>query len=562
MSLRTSIYQEIETLCKNADAIVHAEDFEQPPEPEMGDIAVPCFALAKELKKAPPRIAQDIAKNIQTDNAIYVASVKANGPYVNFTLKTDVVADYVLSYIEERADAYGSDKTQSQTIQFEYSQPNTHKAFHIGHLRNAVLGYALTKLLASQGNTVHAVTYVNDVGSHVAKCLWGLETFFEGNIPQNERGRFLGNVYAKAAQELEDHPEYHTRVSEILRKLESEDADTMKRWKETRQWSLDGFETIYKDLNISFEKTYCESEVKQRGHAIVDELLNKGIARESEGAVIVDLSEYGLDVLVVRKSDGTGLYATSDLGLAEEKAKEEWNESIVLTDIRQSLYFKQLVKALELMGNTRVFKHLGYELVRLVGSSMSSRKGTVILYEDFRDEVIVYARQETSARHTDWSEEKIDETAHALALAAIKFSMLRVKPENIITFDKEEALSFSGFSAPYILYTNARIASIIKKQTVNEAHGHSFDHPCEKELVIMLSRWEETVSRAAHENNPSDICTYLHNLARAFSAFYEACTIKDAQPAAAYGRMRLIQAITQTMENGLTLLGIPVLREM
>ena len=565
MSVLNDILKELTKVFGKIGQKITADQFATPPNPDMGDIAFGCFVLAKELKKPAGAIAKELYEKLKPLVVKHkaITNVSVSGPYINFSIDRTVLGEKILAQINKKGDAFGTQKTDKQTVMFEYSQPNTHKAFHIGHMRNAMLGAAIIELYKSQGMKVIAATYVNDIGTHVAKCLWALDKFFAGQIPKTERGRFLGNVYAHASAMLEKNPDWKTQPQELLLKLEAHESETQKRWEETRQWSLDGFAAIYEELGITFDETYFESDVVESGQKTVDELLKKGHARQSDGAIIMDLTECGLDVLVVRKSDGTGLYSTSDLGLAQAKAKKKWDTSMVITDMRQDLYFKQLHKTLELYGFDKPLRHIGYELVRLTTGSMSSRSGTVILYEDFRDEVVESATKETKERHPDWTQKKVKTTAHAIAIAAIKFSMLRVKPSQLITFDKEEALSFNGFSAPYILYTNARIASILKKtKQEKSSESHDFSDPHERELIMTLARYPRAVAFARAQEDPSEICRYAHELARQFSSFYEHCPVKDAEPTVKAGRIALIKGISQTLSNALALLGIATINEM
>ncbi len=565
MSILKEIHSELVKVFKEVGQTVSADQFATPPNSDMGDIAFGCFVLAKEQKQSPVAVAKELYEKMKPlvgGHAIFT-NIALSGPYINFSIDRAVLGPDVIKRVTKEGKKYGTQKVESLSIMFEYSQPNTHKAFHIGHMRNAMLGAALVKLYESQGMKVRAVTYVNDIGTHVAKCLWALEKFFAGQIPEDERGRFLGGVYAYAAKMLEKNPDWKSQSQDMLLKLEAHEPEVEKQWLETREWSLDGFRSIYAELGIEFEDWYFESDVVELGQKTVDKLLEKGIARESDGAIIMDLTEFGLDVLVVRKSDGTGLYSTSDLGLAQAKAKKKWDTSMVITDMRQTLYFNQLHKTLELFGFDRPLSHIGYELVRLTTGSMSSRKGSVILYEDFRDEIVAEATKETKARHADWSAEKVNHTALTLAIAAIKFSMLKVKPSQIITFDKEEALSFSGFSAPYVLYTYARIMSVLKKTERPKAKEvHDFADSHESALVMSLARYPEVVAQARAAEDPSEICRFTHDLAREFSSFYEHCPVKDAEPAVSAGRVDLITAVSQTLSNALTLLGIQTLDEM
>lgn len=538
-------------------------DFVVPPNPEMGDIALPCFALAKKMGKSSVLIAQEIAEKMitttETVRGISLDATRAEGPYVNFVID---VTGFGVELTKEMDGSYGMDHAKANSILFEYSQPNTHKAFHIGHLRNVLLGASLINLFKVAGHTVKGVTYVNDVGTHVAQCLWAFVTLHNSQAPAKERGRWLGTVYAEAANAVAQNPELKSEVQEILKKLEAHDPEFEALWKETREWSLDGFDAIYNKLGVHFDGRYFESDVRGRGHQMVEELLERGLAKISEGATIMDLSEYGLDVLVIRKSDGTGLYSTSDLGLAEAKAQEDWDESVVITDIRQSLYFKQLFKTLELYGIERPQRHIGYEFVTLKQGQMSSRKGNVVLFEDFFDEVCEAAHEETKTRHPDWTAKKIKETGEKIALAAIKFGMLKVKPSAVITFDPTEALAFDGFNGPYVLYTFARIQSILKKAGEQKEGTSLMFGASEKSLLSKLAWYPEMVRAAVVAEDPSVICKTLFELCQQFGSYYEHNYVLSEDQNERAGRVALVASVAQVLENGLKLLGITPVNEM
>ncbi len=564
MTLREQLYKELATLIHHAGYTVDPVSFAVPPTRDMGDIAVPMFAVARQKSVLPGQAAASLAAALAPlISGTSFQNVSAVGPYVNITLASGIVASRTLRAIDAEKDLFGARAGEHTSILFEYSQPNTHKAFHIGHLRNVLFGAALIQLYRSQGNTVTGVTYVNDVGAHVAQCLWGLQKFYKKAIPKKEQGRWLGLVYAHAAAALEKNPDHKKEIQEILKKLEHHDPALEKIWRKTRAWSLRGFDQIYKVLGVEFDVHYFESEVRDQGHKIVDELVERGIAKVSQGAVIVDLARFDLDVLVLRKSDGTGLYSTSDLGLAAAKLSVQWDESIVLTDVRQSLYFQQLFKILELFGIRRVQRHIGYEFVTLAEGNMSSRKGNVVLCEDFFDEVVEEAKKETSARHPQWRVATVSKTARAIALAAIKFSMLKVKPSQVIVFNKKEALSFEGFSGPYVLYMYARIQSILaktkKRDTAREYH---YDNVHEHALVMQLAQYPDVLHNARVTQDPSHVCKYLFELAQLFSTFYTHCQVLDVEDNIRAARVHLVSACAQVVSNGLGVLGITPISQM
>ncbi|HEU0051395.1 MAG TPA: arginine--tRNA ligase, partial [Patescibacteria group bacterium] len=370
-----------------------------PPDKNLGDFAFGCFRLAKEQKKKPNEIANQIASGFD-GSALEIASVSAAGPYVNFTLKTGEAVHRVICDIEQAKDSYGQNTSgQNQELLLEYATLNTHKEAHVGHVRVLSLGAALGHLLETNGWKVIRNSYLGDVGAHVAKCLWHLvkkngfnpnqfgiqdaDKLLHGIIKEQRTGRFLGETYAESTRAMENDPEAKQEVSLVLKNLEAHDPAWEKLWKETRRWSLDELSAIFEELGTQrIDKQYLESDVVDRGQAIVDELLKKGIAKISQGAVIVDLEDVGLGVFLIRKSDGSTLYATKDLALAEQKAKDfpNYARALFVVDNRQSFYFKQLFETLKRMGFSKRQEFVGFEFVTLKAGAMSSREGNVVTY--------------------------------------------------------------------------------------------------------------------------------------------------------------------------------------
>jgi arginyl-tRNA synthetase len=335
----------------------------------------------------------------------------------------------------------------------------------------------------------------------------------------------------------------------------------------TREWSTKKFEALFKELGVKHDAVFFEKDIKATGQGIVDDLLKRGIATVGDGgAIIVDLSEYGLDVALVRKSNGVGLYLTSDLPLAELKFKKfAVDESIVITGQEQTFYFRQLYKILELMGFKKKLTHINYGLVTLPEGKMSSRTGNVILYEDLRDTVLESLLATTREHHPEWPDKKIHATAKALTMAALKFDMQKHEANKNIVFDTKEATSVEGFSGPYVLYAIARINSIVKK--VGEMNGEPdfslLTAPQEKELAVMLGNFGSVTQKALEQYNPSVIARYAFDTAKAFNDFYNTCSIAGAETEALkQARLALALAAKQGLINTLTLLSISPVEEM
>ena len=538
-----------------------------PPEPTMGDFAVPCFYLAKLLRISPNQIAIDLKAKIHPHGVI--KSVQNVGPYLNFYLNNKYFSRHALKEINRLRGKYGSfklAKDQQKKIMIEYSQPNTHKEFHVGHLRNVVLGASLVNLHRFVGEKVIAANYIGDIGAHVAKCLWALEKFHQNETLPENKGRYLGQIYTEASKKIAENPAYKQEADEILQKLERGDKKFIALWKKTRAWSLEDFNQIYKILNVKFDKFFYESEVEKPGKKIVQELLDKGLAEKSEGAVIINLEKYNLKNFLLLKSDGSSLYSTKELALAQLKFnKFKIDESYVVVDMRQSFYFQQFFKTLELMGFNKKTAHISYNFVTLKEGPMASREGNVVLFEDFFQQIAARAAAETKKRHADWEEKKIQETAEKIALAAIKFSMLKTGNNNLIVFDPEESLSFDGFTGPYLQYTVTRINSILVKESfgnLKEVNFGKLDLPLEKQLVIKLAGFPQLVQNSCLENQPSILSQYLFDLAKLFAYYYQTIPILAAADEIKKARLLMIDSLRQVLVNGLTLLGIETVEKM
>ncbi|MSR85246.1 arginine--tRNA ligase [Candidatus Uhrbacteria bacterium] len=557
-----------------------------PPDTKMGDFAFGCFRLAKEQKKSPTDLAQIIAQEFKTQGTDIVV-VSAVGPYVNFQLAIGNVVSRVIQDVEKMGEGYGASPLGAgNQILIEYANPNTHKEMHIGHLRNFVVGFSIVQLIKMVGYKATPISYINDVGANVAKCLWFLvkkynfdpRIFSEqdyqkllSDVPQEIRtANHLGMIYTEATVYTDTHPEAKEEISFVQNQLEAHVSVWEQLWHETRQWSLDEFYAAFRDLGVKIERQFFESEVIDRSQTIVDGLLKQGIAKESQGALIIDLEEKKLGVALLRKSDGNLLYFPKDLALAELKMKEypSFKSGFIITDVRQSFYFKQLFEVLKRMGIKQAFQFVGYEIVTLKEGVMSSRKGNIVTYESFRDAVIEYARKEIVERHADWSKKKVDDIAWNLAMAGIKFGMLKQDNDKVYTFDLEQALSFDGATGPYCQYAATRLGSIFKKakrsleiprQVRNDI---AFDHESEKRLALKLAAFPSIVEQAAKELRPSIVAQWCFECSQSINEFYRDVPVLESTGDLLEGRLRLVGAARQTLIKGLDLLGISVPEEM
>lgn len=559
-----AIHEEITNLLKSV-GVAEPTGLTSPPKAEMGDIAFPCFGLAKEQKTSPAAVATALAEKISSHKLPkLIERVQAFGPYVNFFLSTAETTNEIVATVLKQEQLFGTSQSgEGKKVLIEYPSNNTHKEFHIGHFRNVCIGNTLVALYRASGYETHPVNYLNDFGAHVARCLWGLVRLHRGETPPENKQKWLGEIYAEASRYVKEHPEAAAEVGEMQQKLEAHDPAVTKLFMETRAWSIEKFEELFTELGVEHETTFYEKDIKGAGHTIVDELLKKGIAEVGErGAIIIDLKKYNLDIALVRKADGTGLYLTSDLPLAEEKFKRfPVDESIVITGQEQVFYFKQLYKILELIGFKKKLTHISYGLVTRPEGKMSSRLGNVILYEDLRDEVYAKMYSETKSRHDAWSETQVVATAHALTNAALKFDMQKHEAAKNIVFDINEATSVEGFSGPYILYVVARINSLLRKGgSVSGGEEAMFSEPAEKKLALLMGEYADIVSKALIAYNPSSIARYCFDLAQAFNDFYSTCPVLEGPQRAS--RLRLCLAVKQVLTNALRTLSIGVVEEM
>ncbi|MEK9156913.1 MAG: arginine--tRNA ligase, partial [Patescibacteria group bacterium] len=336
-------------------------------------------------------------------------------------------------------------------------------------------------------------------------------------------------------------------------------------WKKTHKWSMDGLKEVFAEFNLELDKIYLEHDFIEESHEIVKKLLTGGIAKMSEGAAIVDLEAEKMGVNLLRKTDGTLLYNAKDLALALHKESDyRADRSMYVIDVRQALAMKQLAATLRKMGFAREVVHLGYDFVTLPEGAMSSRKGTAIRWSLVRDTMMEKLVEAIRSRHTDWKEKQIQKTAKALLFASIKFGMLKQDPDKVITFSMEEAMASEGFTGPYVMYTVARISSILKKAPVKPAKEMAhIGHALERDLVMAIARYPEVVLQAGLQLKASVIAQYAFDVAQTYARYYEFVRViaEDDMPGTSE-RLALCSAVRQVLTNALGLLGIAAIEEM
>ena len=583
--LRLSLTEPLKAVLEKMGVILTREDIYaalvEPPNPEMGHLAFGCFVFAKTLKKSPAVVAGEIKRLL--GDVTGTSSIEAAGPYLNIKFKPEVLADATVLRALNSEMFSSLLVTDAPKTMIEYSQPNTHKELHVGHMRNLCLGDSLIRLLRRSFGTdkVISSTFPGDVGTHVAKCLWYIKNHTEPQVLENKRndpmrGEWLGQMYSTASLKLEDEagtPDIFERnkaqLTEILKQLEAGRGEYYELWSETREWSIELMNRVYKWAGVDFDRWYWESEVDADSVKTVKKYFAEGKLQESQGAIGLDFSAENLGFCLLLKTDGTGLYATKDIELARRKFEDfKIEKSIYVVDMRQALHFKQVFKALEHLGfeQAKDCFHLQYNFVELPDGAMSSRKGNIVPLVSLVEKMKAHVKTQYLARYKDeWSADEIENVADIVAKGAIKYGMLRQDTNKKIVFDMDEWLKLDGESGPFIQYSYARINSLLKKFGQNGVNfnGKLLTHPAEIKLMQHLMNFNGVVVASAENYKPAALCTYLYDMAKKFNSFYHDCPIGNVDDTELRkARLALSAAVGLVLVNGLNLLGIPVPERM
>ncbi|MCS7105815.1 MAG: arginine--tRNA ligase [Candidatus Aenigmarchaeota archaeon] len=542
------------------------ETLEVPLHPEFGDLAsTVCFQLAKKEKRSPSEIAEELVKKIKIPKRSFIKKVEAKSGYINFFFNWEKISEKVLKEIQKGIKIT---EGKGKRVMVEHSQPNPVHPMHIGHARSTFLGDALANILEFLGYKVIRANYMNNVGLQVAKLVTAYLLWGEGKEPKGKPDFWLWEFYVKFHEEANKNPELEEKAREVLRKYEIEkDKEIIKIWNKIVDWCVKGFEETYKKLGIKFDVYFYESDSRELGKKIVDEAFKKGIAfKSSDGAIIADLEKYGLPNIVILRSDGTGLYITSDLGLTKQKFDNyKLDKSIWVVSSEQNLYFKQLFKILEILGFEWVKNcyHFSFELVRLPEGKMSSREGKAVMLDEVVKKLTELAFEEVEKRNPDLSEKEKSEIAEKIGVGALKYAIVKIDPNNTITFDWKRMLSLQGDTAPYLQYACTRCNGILRKAgkwkpkyKVKELKEE------EKNLIKILFNFSKIVKNAAKEFKPNHICNYAFDLATAFDKFYEKCPVLRAEKDLMYFRLTLVDCTRKILTKCLELVGIRVPEKM
>jgi len=562
------IKEEINQILKKADLLKHEkidETYETPPDPKFGGLASNiCFSMSKKLKKSPNDIAEEIVKKIIIPKDSMIEKIEAKAGYLNFFFNYSKIAKISLKKILKEKNYYGfSNVGKGKRVMVEHSQPNPVHPMHIGHSRSTCLGDSLANILNFLNYKTIRSNYMNNTGLQVAKLVTAYQLWGDNKKPVGKPDLWLWEFYVKFHEEAEKNPDIEEKAREILRKFEIEhDKKTTKVWNQVVNWCIEGFKETYKKLKVNFDVYLFENDYRKAGKKNVEKALKKGIAfKSNEGAIVADLEKYGLSSCIILRSDGTGLYATSDLGMTPYKfEKYKLDKSIWVVASAQDLYFKQLFKILDLLGYRWVKNcyHFSYDLVHLPEGKMSSRKGKAVMIDEVIKELVRTILKEVEKKNPELSKEEKNNIAEKIAIGAFKYNILRVEPHKTITFDWNRMLSLEGDTGPYLQYAHVRSDKILQKAgkwkenyTVDELKKQEIN------LIKKLMQFTDVVEQSGKDMRPHYICNYAHELSNLFSDFYHACPVLKAETKELRNfRLTLVKAVKITLKNSLNLLGI------
>jgi len=537
---------------------------------EFGDLSsAASFEIAKQAKKNPVEIAKKLAAELEKNLPPSFSSVSALGPYVNF-----VYSDAFYAALNEEVGAagagYGSNSEgKKRRVVIDYSSPNVGKPMHVGHIRSTILGDSIMRLLRASGASVVGSNYLCEAGTQTAKLMLALHELEKRKL--NDEKDLL-DYYVKIHKRIEENPELLEKARVIVEGMESGEIKLKKELAEVRRISVDAFQRNYALLGVSFEETIFDSDMVPLAKKIAVELLEKRVAfRDKGGEIVGDLEKFALPNLIVLRSNGTTLYSTRDLALAETRfEKHRFTECVYVTGSEQKNHFQQVFKILDLLGRQYAphLKHVAFGLISLPSGKMSTRQGNVVLLEDILNEVIAEARKQVLARRgSDYDAKEIDAIAKQIGVGSARFAFLRVSPEKNIVFDPAAAVTFEGDTGAYVQYALVRCRGILAKAedagvTAKSGKNAVFGRE-EKQLLALAAEFPLVVESAARAMQPHQVCDFLLRYCAAFNSFYAACPVLAADDEKDKARrLQIVGASLRVIENGLALLGISAPEKM
>lgn len=538
---------------------------EVPTDEKMGDYAFPCFRLAKEFRKAPDAIAAEIAERLQK-NPMF-ESVENVNAYVNIKIKrTDFIKDVIEDAVLKGDSFTKSNEGEGKKVLVDYSSPNIAKPFHIGHIRSTVIGNALYLIYKNLGYDVVRINHLGDYGTQFGKMIVAYRKWGNKEDVQREPIKTLLSYYTKFHEEAGKNPELDEEARRVFVKLENGEAEEVALWKWFKEESLKEFEKVYKMLNIQFDSYAGESFYSDKIPAAVAQLEEKGLLKESQNSIIVDLDQFGLAPALVKKSDGSTLYITRDIAAAlYRKDTYDFYKCLYVVASQQDLHFKQLFKVMELMGNQWAQNciHVQFGMVSLAEGTLSTRKGRVVFLEDVLNKAVEKTREVVVEKGV--VSENIDRVAEEVGIGAVVFNELAHNRIKDYTFDWDKVLNFEGETGPYVQYTHARSCSLLRKagkDMVSKAKNlDNIDY--EKltsntmyELAKLIHNMPEVIKEAADRYEPSVITRHVVKIAQGFNRFYNEERILQGDATGTVSRLTLVIATKNAIKNGLALLGI------
>ena len=536
-----------------------------PPNTEMGDYALPCFKLAKLMRKSPVMIAEELKNNLLADSSIaadnVLSEVSAVNGYLNFKINKGAFVRATLDKILQEGEKYGtSTEGVGKTICLDYSSINIAKPFHIGHLSTTVLGGALYRIFNSLGYKTVGINHLGDYGTQFGKLISAYKRWGDRDVIEKGGIRALNELYVKFHQEAEAHPEYDDEARAYFKKIEQGDEECLALFHWFKELTLKDVQRIYDMLDIHFDSYNGESFFADKMQPIVDELKEKGLLIESRGAQVVDLEAYGMAPCMILKSDGTSLYATRDMAAAQyRKDTYDFHKCLYVVAYQQNLHFKQFFKALELMGKewAKDLVHVAYGMVSLEEGTMSTRKGNVIFLEDVINKCIEKAYAIIDEKNPDLENKK--DVAQKVGVGAVIFGALYNNKIKDIVFSYDKVLNFDGETSVYVQYTCARANSVLQKGGIVTEYEIPELSTEEIELVKAIATFPETVVMAAEKYEPSCISRFAVDVAQKFNKFYFNCKILAAEDEKTKNfRLALTNATLQALKNAFALLGIGI----
>ncbi len=563
MDFKASIAQAIaQAAGLSADEILPY--IEIPPNTDLGDFAYPCFRLAKVLRKAPPAIAAEISEKLQKPD--FISKVEIVGAYLNFFLDKGVYAKEVLTEVLAAGEQYGkSNIGDGKTIVIDYSSPNIAKPFHVGHLRSTVIGNAIYKIYEALGYHCIGVNHLGDWGTQFGKLIVAYKNWGSKEAVEQDGIQELMRIYVKFHDEAEKNPALEDEARLWFVKMQEGEEEALSLWKWFYDISIKEFERVYNMLGVTFDAYTGESFYNDKMAPVVEELKQKGLLQESEGAMIVDLEEEKMPPCLIIRKDGGTLYATRDITAALYRKKTyDFDKCIYLTALDQNLHFAQWFTVIKKMGYDwyQDLVHVPFGLVSLDSGKLSTRHGHVVLMEDLLHQSIQEARRILDEKSPEL--ENKEEVAAQMGIGAVIFNDLYNSRIKDVVFSWERMLNFDGETGPYVQFTRAKAFSILKKagEIRTDVDYSLLQDPATAEVCKLLADYPAKIVEAAQKYEPSIVTRHLMNLAQAFSKFYHDNPILSSEDAVKEARLTVVAATEKVLKSGLTLLGIETPNQM